>query len=542
MQAPHASQGGRQSTAPLQSHAADPAGGSAPPPESGRAKPPGDPGAADRSCAVRILILNTLAFTVCFAGWMINGVLVTYLVDHRVYRWDKAQLGWLIGAPVLTGALLRLPVGLLADRFGGRPVFALLMLAAALPLYALSAVDQYAGFLAASLGFGLCGASFAVGVVYTSVWFRKEQQGTVLGIFGMGTAGAALTSMGAPFLLNALTKHGAYLDGWRTLPKLYAAALVLMAVIFWFLTVSRRPAQTRVLTLGERMAPLRYLRVWRFGLYYFFLFGSFVAVSQWLIPYYVNVYLLSIGTAGLLAASFSLPAGVTRALGGWLTDRFGARSVLYATLVLGLLVPLLLLPPRMEIQSPGPGVLCDRPGQVTSVSATEIVIGEDRYTLARDVEHHDVRLHVGIEGAPLSQGINLFPVASFRQEPTVQVHETVNKGQLLARGVTRIYFQANVWIFSALVLLLGLTLGIGQAAVFKHVADYFPGSVGVVGGLVGVIGGLGGFVGPIIFGYLLKATGIWTTCWAFLALVALVCLIWMLVTVRRLRHTLAVVP
>ncbi len=496
--------------------------------------------AAERAPAVRVLAMNTLAFTVCFAAWMMNGVLVTFLVDHRVYAWDRTQMGVLIGAPVLTGAVMRLPMGILTDRFGGRAVFTALMLVAAVPLYLVSAADRYGEFLLASLGFGLCGAGFAVGVAYTAVWFRKEQQGTVLGVFGMGNAGAALTAMGAPVVLRTITREAAYLDGWRTLPKLYAALLVATAVVFWLLTVSRKAEQAPALTLRQRLAPLGCVRVWRFGLYYFFFFGSFVALSQWLIPYYVNTYVVSIGTAGLLAAVFSLPAGVTRTVGGWLSDTWGARSVMYGTLGGSLLLLILLFPPRMEIQSPGPGVVAERPGVVTFVSPERVVVrekdDEGKYRLARPAEQHDIRVRLGVdaEGGATPRGVVFFPTASFSQEPAVRVDDAVGKGQLLARGITRVYFQADVRIFTALVLLVGVMMGMGSAAVFKHVAVYFPTSVGAVGGLVGVIGGLGGFFNPILFGYLLQATGIWTTCWIFLALVSLVCLVWMHLVVRRM--------
>ncbi len=478
--------------------------------------------------------MNTLAFMVCFAAWMMNGVLVTFLVEHRVYAWDQAQMGFLIGAPVLTGALMRLPIGILTDKFGGRAVFTSLMVVSAIPLYLVSAADGYIQFLLASLGFGLCGASFAVGVAYTSILFRKDQQGTVLGVFGMGNAGAALTSMGAPIVLREITHEAAYLEGWRTLPKIYAALLIVTAVLFWLLTISKKADQAQALTLRQRLAPLRDMRVWRFGLYYYFFFGSFVALSQWLIPYYVNVYVLSIGTAGLLTALFSLPAGVTRTFGGWLSDKWGARTVMYGTLGCSLILLILLFPPRMEIQSPGQGIIADRPGTVVLVSPGRIVVGEEQYRLAQPIEQHDVRIRLGIHGDDIAQGVIFFPTASFWQEPAVQVGETVSKGQLLARGITRVYFQANVWVFTSLALLVGIMMGMGSAAVFKHVATYFPSGVGVVGGLVGVIGGLGGFFNPILFGYVLQATGIWTTCWMFLALVSLVCLVWMHLVVRRM--------
>jgi len=109
----------------------------------------------------------------------------------------------------------------------------------------------------------------------------------------------------------------------------------------------------------------------------------------------------------------------------------------------------------------------------------------------------------------------------------VNVGDTVTKKHLLAKGISRIYFQANVWVFAILVILMGSIWGIGKVGVYKHIPDYFPEEVGVVGGMVGVLGGLGGFFCPIIFGYLLQYTGLWTSAWMFMLLISLICLIWM---------------
>ncbi len=478
--------------------------------------------------------MNTLAFTVCFAAWMMNGVLITFLVDNGVFDWNRAQVGWLIGVPVLTGAVMRLPMGVLTDRNGGRIVFPALMVFAAVPMYLVSYADTYFEFLLGGLGFGLTGASFAVGVAYTSIWFPAERQGTVLGIFAMGNAGAALTAMGAPMLLNMLTDDGADLDGWRMLPRLYAALLLASAALFWLLTATKKVERAQG-ALGARLAPLRDVRVWRFGLYYFFLFGGFVALSQWLIPYYVNMYSLSVASAGLMATVFALPAGLTRALGGWMSDKWGPRAILYAVFGASIVILILLFPPRMEIQAPGEGVVAQRPGTVTAVSEHEIIVGDDRYQLQSSAQPGEDQIGVRL-GPPDGEekGILIFPSASFRQEPVVQAGDTVEIGQLLARGTTRIFFQANVWIFTGLVFLLGVTLGLGSAAVFKHIPSYFPADVGTVGGIVGVLGGLGGFFSPIIFSYLLQATGIWTTSWMFLALVGTACLVWMHLVVQRM--------
>jgi NNP family nitrate/nitrite transporter-like MFS transporter len=477
-----------------------------------------------------ILTLNTLAFTVSFACWTMNGVLVTWLVDQMVFNWDKAQIGWLIGIPVLSGALARLPVGVLTDKFGGRPVFTLLMLTAAVPAWLLSYADSYGEFLLGSFGFGLAGATFAVGIAYTSVWFKRERQGTALGIFGIGNAGAALTSMGAPQILSWLTDNGQSPEGWRNLPRLYAAGLVATAIVFFLLTVPKTVEHGQEHSLRQRLAPLRSLRVWRFGLYYFVVFGGFVALAQWLIPYYVNVYGMSVALAGLVATIFTLPSGLIRALGGWMSDRWGARAIMYWVFSVCLLCLVLLCLPRMDVESPGEGVLAARGGVVTSVTPTEIVVGGAK------VQQYPLRVRTAESLAEAGERVLVLPTASSWQEPVVQVGQTVVKKQLLARGTTHVFFQANVWIFTFLVFILGIAMGIGKAGVYKFIPDYFPKDVGVVGGIVGVIGGLGGFVCPILFGYLLRSSGIWTVTWLFLALVTVICLVWMHTVVRRILH------
>jgi NNP family nitrate/nitrite transporter-like MFS transporter len=467
--------------------------------------------------------MNTIAFTVCFAAWMMNGVLVTFLVGNRVFAFDKAEMGWLIGIPVLTGSIFRLPVGVLTDKYGGRIVYTGVMLVSAAACFLASYADSFWGFFFAGLGFGLAGTSFAVGIAYTSIWYPTHQQGTALGIFGAGNAGAALTSMGAPLVLGWLTAGGANLDGWRNLPRLYAASLLAMAVIFWLLTFSRKVDHGHELTLRERLAPLAIVQVWRFGLYYFLVFGGFVALAQWLIPYYVNVYTVSVATAGFLASVFTLPSGVIRALGGWCSDRFGARTVMYWVLGGCAAASLALVVPRMDIYAPGEGIMADSSGVVTEVTPTRVVIGDVGYALRPEPEM----------GA-FDDRTLVFPTSRYWQEAVVEPGQEVARRELIARGVTHVYFQANVWIFTVLAFIVGILMGIGKAAVYKHIATYFPKDVAVVGGVVGVLGGLGGFVCPILFGYLLRGTGLWTTCWMFFFVLSLVCLVWMQVVVKRM--------
>jgi NNP family nitrate/nitrite transporter-like MFS transporter len=128
----------------------------------------------------------------------------------------------------------------------------------------------------------------------------------------------------------------------------------------------------------------------------------------------------------------------------------------------------------------------------------------------------------------------VLPTKDTWQEAVVEVGQQVERRELLAKGITKIHSQANVWIFAGLVIVLGSVWGIGKAAVYKHIPDYFPEQVGVVGGMVGVLGGLGGFFCPIIFGYLLEWTGLWTSAWMFMLVLSLACYVWMHRTVMKM--------
>ena len=272
----------------------------------------------------RALGLSTLAFTLCFAVWTIFSILGLQLKDD--FGLSDTQLGLLMATPVLTGSISRLFLGVWTDRYGGRWVFGLLMLVSALCVWLLSLASSYPMLLLAALGIGLAGGAFIVGAAYTSAWFEQERQGTVLGIFGAGNVGAAITNLAAPFLLLAL--------GWQGAARVYAVVLASMGVVFLLLAQTDPQSRARKVPppLLEQLAPLGELRVWRFSLYYFFVFGAFVALALWLPHYLIEVYGLGIAAAGMVAAAYSIPASLFRILGGWLSDRYGARRVMYWTL------------------------------------------------------------------------------------------------------------------------------------------------------------------------------------------------------------------
>ena len=478
----------------------------------------------DRRAALTALSASTIAFGVCFAAWVINSVLVTHLVSAGIFRFSKTEIGWLFAAPILTGALSRVPLGMLADRYGGRGVFALLMAGVSVPLYFLSLADSFAEFFLLSLAFGFAGGSFAAGFAYVSAWFPKGSQGTALGIFGIGSAGAAATTVLAPQLLQWVTGHGSDLDGWRLLPRIYAGLLLLSAAFFYLAAPPRVSPNVNARSLPELFAPLRDIVVWRLGFYFFLVAGSFVALAQWLVPYAVNVYELSLAQAGLLAAAFSLPSGIISVTGGWLSDRCGARTVMNWVFWTCAIVCLFLAIPKMDSRLPGPGVTADEAGTVTSVAKDRIVVGEKTYALlpppARSLADSD-------------DGSMLWVQKRIWQEPVVQIGESVQKNTLLARGVTNIYYPANLWIFTLLVCIFGLATGVGEGSDYRMIPEQFPGAVGTVGGMVGLIGALGGFVLPMAFAYLLDWTGVWASCWLVLTVISAICLIWMHGIFRR---------
>src|SRR6185437_9531903 len=174
----------------------------------------------------RALWLSTIAFTVCFAVWTIFAIIGVRIKDELGL--SETEFGLLVGTPILTGSLIRLALGIWTDRYGGRVVFALTMLAAAAATFLLSYAHTYPQMLLAALGVGISGGSFAIGVAYVSRWYATEKQGTALGIFGAGNVGAAVTKFLAPFVLVAY--------GWQVTAQVWAAAIAVMAVIFFVTT------------------------------------------------------------------------------------------------------------------------------------------------------------------------------------------------------------------------------------------------------------------------------------------------------------------
>jgi NNP family nitrate/nitrite transporter-like MFS transporter len=301
-------------------------------------------GGVSASAQNRALGMSTIAFTACFAVWTIFSIIGVQIKQDLGL--SDTQFGLLAGTPILTGSLSRVLLGIWTDQYGGRLVYGLTMLLAAISTFLLSYATTYEMMLLAALGVGLAGGSFAVGVAYVSKWYPKDKQGTALGIFGVGNIGAAVTKLMAPFVLIAF--------GWPAVAKVWALALAAMAVVFWLATdddpelVARRKSGEAPRSVLNQLEPLRYQQVWRFALYYFFVFGGFVALALWLPRYLVGVYGLDIRTAGVIAAAYSIPASIFRAYGGHLSDRYGARTVMYWTFAVAIVSLFMLSYPKTD--------------------------------------------------------------------------------------------------------------------------------------------------------------------------------------------------
>lgn len=410
----------------------------------------------------RVLWLSTVAFTLMFAVWLMFGILGKPIQEE--FGLTEVQLSWIVAAAALNGSLWRLPAGMVTDRIGGRKVMTALLLATAVPAFLVSRVESYGALLVLAFLVGFAGNAFSAGIAWNSAWQPREHQGFALGLFGAGNVGASVTKFIGPPLI-AGTAGASYFGvvdgGWRLVPVVYAVLLVLMAALVWFGTPSHDITPGTGQPLREQVRPLRSIRVWRFSLYYVAVFGAYVALAAWLPTYYMDNFDVSLQTAALLTATYIFPASLLRPYGGHLSDRFGARRVMYWTFGAMLLVTGILMMPNGHIV----------------------------------ISHPD-----GSQSEHLAYSIGLVP-------------------------------------FALLVFALGCAMGVGKAAVFKHIPEYFPQNVGAVGGLVGMLGGLGGFFLPPLFAYTKAWSGFPSSTFFVLFVLTLVCAVWMHWTVVHMLHT-----
>ncbi len=252
----------------------------------------GSPGLKTKQWSV--VIFSTLAFTVCFAIWMMFAVIGIPI--KKELGLNATQFGLLTATPVLTGSLIRVPLGMWTDKYGGRIVFFVLMLSTVIPIWLIGYATQFWHFLVLGLFVGLAGGSFSVGTPYVARWFDRNQQGFAMGIFGAGNSGAAVTKFVAPALVVAF--------GWTMVPQVYAVSMLIMAIAFWLFTYSDpKHLVPGHITYRRQLEVLADPKVWKYCQYYSIVFGGYVALSLWMVNYYVGEFGLDIRIAACCAPS-----------------------------------------------------------------------------------------------------------------------------------------------------------------------------------------------------------------------------------------------
>ena len=269
--------------------------------------------------AARALFFATTAFAVSFAVWGLIAALAPTFT--QAYNLSATEKSLLIAIPVLLGSIGRIFAGMAADRFGGRIVFAALLIFSAIPAIAIGFSTSYMQLLIFGLLLGIAGTTFPVGVGFTSKWFAKEKQGTALGVYGAGNIGQSIAVFFAPVLALQF-------GDWRTVFFVFAALTFIWGIVFYFFA---RDAATvaQPKTLAESLSILKRSKTaWILSLFYFLTFGGFVALALYLPTFLREIFSLSATDAGARTAGFVVLATVMRPVGGILADKIGGARVL----------------------------------------------------------------------------------------------------------------------------------------------------------------------------------------------------------------------
>jgi NNP family nitrate/nitrite transporter-like MFS transporter len=258
-----------------------------------------------------------MAMMASFVIWSVFSPIAGQI--QELFHLSTIQKSVLIATPVLLGSILRIPMGIYTDRFGGKRVFASTMLFLVIPLLLAGWVHSYWMLLLCALFIGMAGTTFAISLTYVSRWFPPERQGLVLGLAGLGNLGGAAASYTLPFVFNS---YGLQWVFWSL-----AIMIVIVTAIFWIGTKDL-PVPAKVKTFKQSMVVLKEPSTWYLSVFYFLTFGGFVAFGAYLPTFLKDLFQLSATEAGMKTAGFVVVATLIRPLGGYLADRIGSRRVL----------------------------------------------------------------------------------------------------------------------------------------------------------------------------------------------------------------------
>ena len=281
-----------------------------------------------------MLVMATLGFAVNFWAWALLSPLGPRFKD--LLALSSSEQALLVAVPVIVGALGRIPIGALTDRFGGRVMFPLVSAATIVPVLFLGLAGQRSltALLIGGFFLGIGGTAFAVGVPFVTAWFPPERRGLAIGIFGVGMGGTAISALTTVKLVKA--------GGDATPFVITAVALAVYALAAWALLRDAPGRSIPTEPLAARLASTARLTVtWQASALYAVAFGGYVAFSVYLPAYLKTAYGLEQADAANRMAGFVLFAVLMRPVGGWLSDRIGPLQVLsvsYVVVIVGALV------------------------------------------------------------------------------------------------------------------------------------------------------------------------------------------------------------
>ncbi len=402
------------------------------------------------------LLVSTLTFGWCFSIWTLYAF--AGLGWQSQWHLSATELSILLASPIFSGALMRLPAGFLIDRFCPKRIWQLALLMQTPPLWLLASAQSYVDHLMLGLWLGVAGVSFTVGSKIAIQNVHPNNAAISLGIFGIGNAGAIISLL----LISYHTTLG------LTMPLLYKSLAVLNLLVLLFFSMfstknSTSPSTQRIALKGhvepaEKNNPINLWtepRIWRFSLYYYFVFGCFLALMLWLPHYYMSAYQLDSGSALAFTLFFVTTSSLVRGLGGWLSARYGGRNVSWSVFWICLVCLFFLSYPPTELTISG-------------------------------IEHQvNLRIEVGI------------------------------------------------WLFTALIFVIGIAQGLGRASVYSLLYQYYPKQFGQASGLVSAAGAVGGFTLPVLFGISQDLVGIYSACFMVLYGVLACCMMLMFLANRK---------
>jgi len=267
--------------------------------------------------ATSALVLSVFAMIIAFAIWASISPMASQI--QKLYDLSATEKSILVAIPVLLGSIMRIPLGIMTDRYGGKKLYTFLMIFLVIPTIGIGFANSYIMMSFWALFIGMAGTSFAIAIAYVSKFYPPEKQGFVLGLVGMGNIGTAVAGFTIPTLVNNYSIPNTF---W-----ILAVASGITAVIFWFGT-KEMPLPKEQKTMSEALSVLKYKQTWVLSLFYFVTFGAFVAFGIYLPTLLQDLFQLDPVESGLKAAGFVVLATLLRPIGGLVSDKIGAAKVL----------------------------------------------------------------------------------------------------------------------------------------------------------------------------------------------------------------------